>query len=140
MRGVYALLVSAIFTAMIGALGIGFCSSGSRSLNSVQGDAPYETSAPMLLRDFRENASSLEARIGQRLVRVYGQVRFLYLDSIPTPVVWLDTGDEVLPAEMILLAKQQRIYQVKPGDKVWLQCEAIGFDAQMVTGSDCVLE
>lgn len=140
MRGGYALLFSVIFTAILGALGGWFCSSDFRSLNSLPEDAPYETSAPMLLRDFRENAASLETRIGHRLVRVSGQVRFIYLDSVPTPVVWLDTGDVVLPAEMTLLAKQQRVYQVRPGDTVWLQCDTIGFDAETVTGSDCVLE
>ncbi|CAI1855203.1 Uncharacterised protein [Serratia quinivorans] len=140
MRGAYALLVSVIFTVFLGALGWWFGSSDFRSLSALPEDTPYETSAPMLLRDFRENADSLETRIGHRLVRVSGQVRFIYLDSVPTPVMWLDTGDVVLPAEMTLLARQPQVYQVRPGDTVWLQCDTIGFDAEIVTGSDCVLE
>ncbi|ULH10485.1 hypothetical protein MF265_21575 [Serratia marcescens] len=140
MRGVYALLATITTAILLMGLGVWFCSSNLGALSGFPEENPYETSAPMLLEDFRENAAALEARIGHRTVRVHGQVQEVYLDSEPTPVIWLGTGDVVLPAEMALLVRQPRAYQVKVGDKVWLQCEAVDFDAEIVTGNDCVLE
>ncbi|MBH3035805.1 hypothetical protein I5M86_00160 [Serratia marcescens] len=140
MRGIYALLATITIAILLMGLGVWFCSSNLRALSGFPEESPYETSAPTLLQDFRENAAALEARIGHRTVRVHGQVQEVYLDSEPTPVIWLGTGDVVLPAEMTLLVRQPRAYQVRMGDKVWLQCETVDFDAEIVTGNDCVLE
>ena len=140
MRGIDALLAPIMVAVLLVGLGVWFCSSNLRTLPGIPEEVPYETSAPMLLRDYRENAAALETRIGHRLVRVHGQVQWIDLDAEPSPAVWLRTGEALMPAEMALLVMQPRAVKVKPGDKVWLQCETVSFDTQTVTGTDCVLE
>ncbi|HEJ7885213.1 TPA: hypothetical protein SMI12_002165 [Serratia liquefaciens] len=119
--------------------GVVFLQCGGRTDMSLH--TVLAIAAPTLFRDYRENQVVTAARLAGKQVQVSGVVVSLDRDDSNGLVVSLNSGDAVLPVDILMLPSEKAaVSRLVLGDQVFVQCTEFSLYIAVLSGDGCVLK